>query len=433
MDDLESDLDNSKDAKSQKDDELAELEKEGLDGVDVMAMSDDEDNKAKQEKVVFIIFIFFNSLNDYLKIKEKIVGNKDKKNEITENEKINKNQQKEKKECNDANMEKSFNENENEDNYKIPIEKKYHEIKKFFSAGVLEDEKAVMEEVIQYKKKHNIDYDFFTFKNDLIDGQIQNIQNQIISEVLTIEGYKANISKELNYEKKLLEALNNEKNLKAEEKAIIENRINKRISIINQELEQQAPAEEEEEPEVKEETKEAETSNKEDNNVKETSESENKQQEEKIDLNHNSDNISIQSRKVVEIKDMFLYETLKKRLSEYKLAIEYFEKHDLNDLEKNATNKAREVQKAIIKMEDGKDIDDLNIPESVSPEFICGCSKKERLEKFTTLIKEFQNNKNELITQQNKLLEKFNQMAKKDQQKIVIKFSNLAFFLFSFS
>ncbi len=143
-------------------------------------------------------------------------------------------------------------------------------------------------------------------------------------------------------------------------------------------------------------------------------------QEEKIDLNRNSDNISVQARKVVEIKDMFLYETLKKRMVEYKLAIEYFEKTGLREQEKDATCKVREIQKAIIKLEDGKEIDDVNIiPESVNSDYICGCSKQDRLEKFTKLIKEYNNMKNEISAQQNKVLERFNQLQKKDQLKIV--------------
>jgi len=48
VDDLDSDLDNSKDAKSQHDEELEKLEKEGLDGIE--ALSDDEINKNEIKK-----------------------------------------------------------------------------------------------------------------------------------------------------------------------------------------------------------------------------------------------------------------------------------------------------------------------------------------------------------------------------------------------
>jgi hypothetical protein len=303
-----------------------------------------------------------------------------------------------------------------EDLYKEPIEKLYHNHKKMQSAGVLEDEKAVIDEIIEYKRKNNLEYDYFTFKKDLLDGEIQKIQNMIIEEVLTLDGYKANISVESNYEKKLLELIKEDKNIKPNEKKIIEDRINKRIQKIDEELEQQVPEEEEENhaEEKKENENEAKIEN------QKTEENKDITEEEKINLNHNSDNVSVQARKVVEIKDMFLYETLKKRMTEYKLAIEYFEKNGLHYQEKDAISKAREIQKAIIKLEDEKEIDDANIPESINPEYICGCSKQERLEKFTKLIKEYNNIKNEISAQQNKVLERFNQLQKKDQLKIVL-------------
>jgi len=318
----------------------------------------------------------------------------------------------------------------NEDLYREPIEKLYHNHKKMQSAGVLEDEKAVIDEIIEYKKKHKLEFDYFTFKKDLLDGEIQKIQNMIIEEILTIDGYKANITTELSYENKLLELLKEDKNAKPSEKTLIEDRINKRIQKINEELEQQVPEEEAEEEEKEKQKENTADEAGKINNASEKQTAENQghnkdieeanNQEEKIDFNRNSDNISVQARKVVEIKDMFLYETLKKRMVEYKLAIEYFEKTGLREQEKDATCKVREIQKAIIKLEDGKEIDDVNIiPESVNSDYICGCSKQDRLEKFTKLIKEYNNMKNEISAQQNKVLERFNQLQKKDQLKIV--------------
>jgi hypothetical protein len=312
-----------------------------------------------------------------------------------------------------------------EDIYKEPIEKIYHNHKKMQSAGVLEEEKNVIDEIIQYKKKNKLEYDYFNFKKDLLDGEIQKIQNMIIEEILTLNGYKANITVELNYEKKLLQFLKDDKNLKEEEKRIVHERINKRIEKINEELEQQIPEEEPEGEEGNLETNQMENKEKPENQQKEKDKNKNEESLKEEDINkidiNNTDNISVITRKVVEIKDMFLYETLKKRMIEYKLAIEYFEKNDLQAQAKDGINRAREIQKAIIKLEDGNDIDDLNIPESINPEYICGCTKQERLEKFTKLIKEYNNIKNEISIQQNKVLEKFNQLSKKDQLKIVRK------------
>lgn len=308
-----------------------------------------------------------------------------------------------------------------EDLYPVNIEEIYHKYKKMFSAGVLEDEKNVMDEILAYKKSKNLEEDFYIFKKDLLDGEIQKIQNMIIQEVLTLDGYKSNLNIQMNYEKKLLEAAKSDKNLSKELLEIIEKRINKRIEIINSELQQEVPEEESPENEAQVDKKNEESANTENKNI--ITETENKPvpitDDNLIDINRPSDVVSVTSRKVVEIKDMFLYETLKKRLIEYKLAIEYFEKNNLQNQEKDAIAKVREIQKAMIVLEDGKDIDDITIPESINPEYISGYSKEQRFEKFTKLIKEYNNIKNEIASQRNRVLEKFNQLQKKEQNKIV--------------
>ena len=66
MDELDSDLDNSKEAKSLHDDELDKLEKEGLDDFD--ALSDDENNKIEKKKEIVLIISFLSKKNLILKI-----------------------------------------------------------------------------------------------------------------------------------------------------------------------------------------------------------------------------------------------------------------------------------------------------------------------------------------------------------------------------
>lgn len=55
----------------------------------------------------------------------------------------------------------------------------------------------------------------------------------------------------------------------------------------------------------------------------------------------------------------------------------------------------------------------------INPEYINNCTKKERVDKYTKLIKEFNKNKIEMANKRNKILKDFNQMAKKDQLKKV--------------
>jgi hypothetical protein len=47
-------------------------------------------------------------------------------------------------------------------------------------------------------------------------------------------------------------------------------------------------------------------------------------------------------------------------------------------------------------MENGEEVDELNLPIDVSPDYICGCSKQDRLNKYSNIIKEYSNKKNEL-------------------------------------
>jgi hypothetical protein len=66
VDELDSDLDNSKEAKSLHDDELDKLEKEGLDDLD--ALSDDENNKNGKKKEIVLIISFYSKKNLILKV-----------------------------------------------------------------------------------------------------------------------------------------------------------------------------------------------------------------------------------------------------------------------------------------------------------------------------------------------------------------------------
>ena len=53
------------------------------------------------------------------------------------------------------------------DLHKESTEKKYHNIVKYKSAGVLEHEKTILDEIISYKKTNNFQYDFFETKKTL--------------------------------------------------------------------------------------------------------------------------------------------------------------------------------------------------------------------------------------------------------------------------
>jgi hypothetical protein len=121
------------------------------------------------------------------------------------------------------------------------------------------------------------------------------------------------------------------------------------------------------------------------------------------------------------LKENIIYQSLKVRFLEYSAAIKYFRDHYLSKLENDAMYKAHLCQKYIKALENGYDIDEEKIPLGINPDYINDCTKKERIDKYTKLIKEFNKNKIDFTNKRNKILKDFNEMAKKDQIRKVIK------------
>lgn len=132
------------------------------------------------------------------------------------------------------------------DLFKIKTEIKYHNIKKFRSAGVMEAEKEVMTEIISYKKSKNAEFEYYESKSSMLDMEISKLQTAIICNYLTLEGYKQQIQKQLNLEEKLLDNAKGDTELNNEEKEKVINRIQNRIEIIKSELSQEINEEDEE-------------------------------------------------------------------------------------------------------------------------------------------------------------------------------------------
>ncbi len=143
----------------------------------------------------------------------------------------------------------------------------------------MENEKTVIDEIIEYKKSKNIEYDYYENNKNFIDMAISKMQTDIICGVLTLEAYKLQVQKQFIYEEKNLEESKIDKNLTEEEKQKIIERINKRIEILNYELMQEVEENDEQE--------------KEEGNIS----GESKQQSEKVDSisdkNEKKDNKSI--------------------------------------------------------------------------------------------------------------------------------------------
>lgn len=138
------------------------------------------------------------------------------------------------------------------DLYNITKELKYHNLKKFKSAGVMENEKTVIDEIINYKKSKNMEYDYYENNKNFIDMAISKMQTDIICGVLTLEAYKLQVKKQINYEINNLEEAKSDNNLYEDEKEKIIERINKRIEILNLELMQEVDGDEDENIQVEE-------------------------------------------------------------------------------------------------------------------------------------------------------------------------------------
>lgn len=116
---------------------------------------------------------------------------------------------------------------------------------KYKSAGVMEQEKTLIDdEIIYFKKTNNLEYDFFETKKNIIDMEISKIQTNILCGNLSFTDYKKNLTKQLSYEEKLLENSEKDTDLNIEEKNKVRERIINRINILNEELKQEVDEEE---------------------------------------------------------------------------------------------------------------------------------------------------------------------------------------------
>jgi hypothetical protein len=112
----------------------------------------------------------------------------------------------------------------------------YHDIKKIDCLTVLEKEKEVCNQIIEYKKKMGQDYDTWDFKKTNIDVKINFINTNVEKQVWDYETYIKKIKEEYKYEQKLLTFIEKDPMLKPEQKQVVKDRINNRKKFIKEEL-----------------------------------------------------------------------------------------------------------------------------------------------------------------------------------------------------
>lgn len=300
-------------------------------------------------------------------------------------------------------------------------EKIYHDVRKMKSMGVLENEKKQCEEIIKYKKDNGYDdYDIWEGKIDLINCESTKVTNYIESGVMDLDGYKKYISQELEDEKKLLEIIEKDKKAQPFEVPVIKQRIQKRIDIITEELNQN-PAEQEDEEVEEVKQQEEETKKEEPKEIK--MESAPAMQKSQTISGGEKPKPKEESKPTVKEDaqvDEVLLRRVNIRFNEYKSAIEYFKNNGLTKQQEDAILKAKKILEAIKKIQakQSESVDEFSLPNPITPEYIYGYSKEERLEKYKVILTEFIRLKNEIKQDVQKIIEKLKTMSKKDVKKI---------------
>lgn len=241
-------------------------------------------------------------------------------------------------------------------------------------------------------------------------------------EEMDFEGYKASIKEELEFEELLLQRIDKDSFIKNKE--FVKNRIKKRMTTINDELNQQPP----EEAEVVEDIKKEENNEQPPKSVttlKKSTLSSYSQNLKQSDIQE-VENVKVEEIKLKpevikpKIKNQKLYDETKAKLEDYKLAVDYFMNIESMKQAEDAREKAQILNKAIEEMEAGKAVDELNLPIAITPDYICNMSKQERLNNFSVIIKDFSAKKNEENQRLEKAINGFKTIDKKSFLKRVI-------------
>ena len=295
------------------------------------------------------------------------------------------------------------------DLYPEKTEKKYHSVEKMTSLGVLEKEKEICNKIIEYKKKIGADYDDWDIKKESIDDKIGSVTSFIQDGIWDLDKYKKEIANQFKWEAKLLLFVEKDPTLNDEQKKILKDRVKARQSIIEDEIKQK-PEEAEEEEKPKEESKKE--------SKKETKKEEPKKEiiETKKSL---SPMYSVPKEKEEEEKNR-LNKVVIDRLNEYRAAIEYFQNNELGEQRIDANNKAKLICIELKRIQDGKwkEVNEFNLPDPVTPEYICGCKKEERLEKFKKVIMDYDRQRKEHVASMTAKIEAFKKIPPQKFKKI---------------
>ena len=285
------------------------------------------------------------------------------------------------------------NQNVDDDLYPLQQEKIFHRINQMKSLTVLEKEIKLCNFIIEYKMKKQADYKEWENKINEATKKLNEIKSKVESGEMDFEEYKKMISSELAYEQKLINAyVPKDQTSTQAQLEQIKKRINDRIIIINKEINNEIE-DEEEEQEPKE--------------IK----------EEKLEKSENINQSNQEQSQSNEEKTKLYVDLL---LQQYLSARDYFKENDFKEQEKDCIEKCKQIIIAKKKLQNGN-ISEVNLgelPKSIKPEYIYGCSTDERSAKFKEIISELIKQKDEIDQKKKSYMEKLKKLNKKDFAKV---------------
>ena len=122
------------------------------------------------------------------------------------------------------------------DLYLDKSETMYHNVQKMNSLAVLQKEKEVCDEIIEYKKIRGADYEVWETKKEDIDDRISSIKSFLEDGSWDSDKYKNEIMNQYKWESKLLLFADKEQNLNEEQRKVLKERIEERKKIIDDEI-----------------------------------------------------------------------------------------------------------------------------------------------------------------------------------------------------
>ena len=215
--------------------------------------------------------------------------------------------------------------------------------------------------------------------NDKLSSELkEDIKNRIMERVRLMEEEIKGIEDATNQQEEEEKEDINEEIKNEEKKEVIQKEKSKQEDIkneIKQEVNKPEIIQEIKKPEIKQDVKKPEIK-------QEIKKPEIQQEVKKEKTNELTASIFVDKEKIKET-----IKRLNERLDEYREAIDYFVKIDQTEKIDETREKAKKLDAAIKALKRGEEIDEFSLPIKITPDFICGMTREEKLEKYKEIVK----------------------------------------------